>query len=90
VHNLAITGDINAVSRLEFNVTTASNLTGIVAPTSSNLYVLKNTGTSLLAIAQENVNSDPVNRFSFSTTIAAGNSISILYNTNTSRFDRVR
>ena len=90
VHDLAITGDINAVSRLEFNVTTASNLTGIIAPTSSNLYVLKNTGTSLLAIAQENVNSDPVNRFSFSTTIAAGNSISILYNTNTSRFDRVR
>ena len=89
MHNLAITGDINAVSRLEFNVTTAVNLTGIIAPTSSNLYVVKNVGTSNLAFAQENVNSDPANRFSFATTLAAGNSILILYNTNTSRFDRI-
>ena len=89
MHNLAITGDINAVSRLEFNATVGTNLTGIVAPTSSNLYVLKNTGTSNLVIAQENVNSDPANRFSFSVILSAGISISILYNTNTSRFDRI-
>jgi hypothetical protein len=88
VHNLNIAA-INDVSRIELNVTTPSNLTGIVAPTSPNLYILKNVGSSNMAIPQENVNSDPENRFSFAATVVPSDSIHVLYNTSTQRWDRV-